>query len=323
MIFQQREVFINASIGIVLSNIGYNRAEEVLRDADIAMYNAKARGKGRYEIFEPSMREFILNRTELEHDLRRAIEHNELRVYYQFIVALDSRQIVGLEALVRWNHPRRGLLPPIEFIPMAEETGLIVQVDRWVLLQACLQLQEWKSHIPEAKELTISVNISSKHINQPDLSQYIRDVIEETKIDPAYLKLEITESAILEKSEITNVLFTHMRELGVQIQIDDFGTGYSALSYLSKFPINALKIDHSFIRSMTEENNHTKIVQAIVMLSQRLGVGVIAEGIEEEALITRLKDLGCEYGQGYYFSRPLGSESISTLLEEKLKFHGS
>lgn len=322
MTFQHREVFINASIGIVLSNIGYNRAEEVLRDADIAMYNAKARGKGRYEIFDPSMREFILNRTELEHDLRRAIEHNELRVYYQFIVSLESRQVVGLEALVRWIHPRRGLLPPAEFIPMAEETGLIVQVDRWVLRQACLQLQEWKAHIPEARDLTISVNISSKHIIQPDLTQYIQTVLAETKIDPAFLKLEITESAILEKSEITSDLFTNMRDLGIQIQIDDFGTGYSALNYLSNFPINALKIDHSFVRSMTAENNHTKIVQAIVMLSQRLGVGVIAEGIEEESLITRLRDLGCEYGQGYYFARPMGSDSITTLLEEKLKAHG-
>ncbi len=285
------------------------------------MYNAKARGKGRYEIFVPSMREFILNRTELEHDLRRAIDNNELRVFYQFIVSLDSREVVGLEALVRWIHPRRGLLVPAEFIPMAEETGLIVQVDRWVLRNACMQLQEWKTRIPEARDLTISVNISSKHIVQPDLPLYIQAVLNETKIDPAFLKLEITESAILEKSDITSELFTRMREMGIQIQIDDFGTGYSALSYLSNFPINALKIDHSFVRSMTEENNHTKIVQAIVMLSHRLGVGVIAEGIEDEFLIDRLKDLGCEYGQGYYFSRPLGSDSITTLLEEKLKAH--
>lgn len=317
-VFKNREVYISASIGIVLSTEEYNRAEEVLRDADIAMYNAKAKGKGRYEIFDPSMREFILNRAELEHDLRRAIEHGELRVVYQFIVALDTRRIVGLEALVRWDHPHRGLLLPIDFISMAEETGLIVQVDRWVLRTACQQLKQWQSQILDGKELTISVNISSKHIVQPDLFLYIQSVLTETGINPKNLKIEITESAILEKSQITKELFERMRQLGVEIQIDDFGIGYSALSYLSNFPINALKIDKSFVQDMGEENNHTKIVQAIVMLSQRLGVGVIAEGIENESLIKRLQELGCEYGQGYFFSKPMAPDAITALLEDKL-----
>jgi diguanylate cyclase (GGDEF)-like protein/PAS domain S-box-containing protein len=317
--FNNREVYINASIGIAMSNQGYTRAEEVLRDADIAMYNAKARGKARYEIFHPSMREFILSRTELEHDLRRAIEHNELRVYYQFIVSLDTRRIVGVEALVRWEHPRRGLLPPIEFIPVAEESGLIAQLDRWVMRQACEQLQTWKAHIPEAKNLTLSVNISSKHIVLPDLPEFIENLLAETGIDPGALKLEITESAILEKSQITNELFNFMREIGVQLQIDDFGTGYSALSYLSNFPINALKIDRSFIQAMGDGNSHAKIVQAIVMLSQRLGVNVIAEGIEHETLVNQLKEMGCEFGQGFFFAKPMSSESVTSLLEERLK----
>jgi len=319
--FHNREVYISTSIGIVLSTIGYNRADEVLRDADIAMYNAKTKGKARFEIFQPQMREYILNRTELENDLRRAVDNDELRVFYQFIVSLDTRQVIGLEALVRWQHPRRGLIPPSEFIPLAEETELIIPIDRWVLRQACMQLQAWKAAIPEAQPLTISVNVSSKHIPRPGLIEHIQAVLEDTHLDPSFLKLEITESAILEKNDVTNAVLDRLRDLGIQIQIDDFGTGYSALSYLSNFPINALKIDHSFVLSMGEGNSHTKIVQAIVMLSHQLGVRVIAEGIETEALLTRLKDLGCEYGQGFYFSRPMNTQAITSLLEEKLKIH--
>ena len=315
---KSREVFINTSIGIVHSEIGYNRADEILRDADIAMYNAKAHGKGRYMIFFPSMREIILNRTELENDLRRAIDNDELRVFYQLIVSLEDRHVVGLEALARWMHPRRGLLQPIDFIPLAEETDLIIQVDRWVLRQACQQLQEWKLQIPEASDLTISVNISSKHVARPDLCQYVESVLQKTGINPDSLKLEITESAILEKDETTHEILDQLKELGVQIQIDDFGTGYSSLGYLSSFPINALKIDRSFVKEMEAENNHTKIVQAIVMLSQRLGVSVIAEGIESDNLATRLRELGCEFGQGFYFSKPLDNSSIYALLAEKL-----
>jgi len=315
---KNREVFINTSIGIVHSEIGYNRADEILRDADIAMYNAKAHGKGRYVIFFPAMREIILNRTELENDLRRAIDNDELRVFYQLIVSLEDRHVVGLEALARWMHPRRGLLQPLDFIPLAEETDLIVQVDRWVLRQACQQLQEWKLQIPEAVDLTISVNISSKHVVRPDLCQYVESVLRQTGINPDSLKLEITESAILEKDENTHEVLDRLKDLGVQIQIDDFGTGYSSLGYLSSFPINALKIDRSFVKEMEAENNHTKIVQAIVMLSQRLGVSVIAEGIESDNLATRLRELGCEFGQGFYFSKPLDKSSIYALLAEKL-----
>jgi diguanylate cyclase (GGDEF)-like protein/PAS domain S-box-containing protein len=317
-LIKERQVYINTSIGIVHSDIGYNRADEVLRDADIAMYNAKAHGKGRHIIFLPTMREIILNRTELENDLRQAIENDELRVFYQLIVSLEDRHVVGLEALARWMHPRRGLLQPIDFIPLAEETDLIVQIDRWVLRQACIQLQEWKQQIPEASNLTISVNLSSKHITRPDICEYIESVLKTTGVDPDSLKLEITESAILDKDENTHAVLDRLKDLGLQIQIDDFGTGYSSLGYLSSFPINALKIDRSFVKEMEAENNHTKIVQAIVMLSQRLGVGVIAEGIESDNLANRLRDLGCEYGQGFYFSKPLDQESISTLLVEQL-----
>ena len=313
-----RDVFINASIGIVHSSVNYQRADEVLRDADIAMYKAKSKGKGRYEIFTPSMREDILNRTELERDLRRAIDNNELRVYYQTIVSLQTEQIVGVEALVRWQHPTRGLVPPIEFIPLAEETDLIIHIDRWVMRQACMQLRFWKEKLPAASDLSVSVNLSTKHVTRPDLVSYIESVLRETNLRPCDLKLEITESAILENSEATSQFFDRLRGLGVQLQIDDFGTGYSALSYLSNFPINALKIDQSFIRSMTEDDNNTKIVQAILMLSERLEVGVIAEGVETERLFVRLKELGCQYGQGYFISKPLEPKLVTADLSVKL-----
>ncbi len=317
-IFNNREVYINASIGIVINSIAYLRADEVLRDADIAMYSAKARGKGRYVIFDPAMREDILNRTELEHDLRKAIDQDQLRVHYQSIVSLKTQQVVGVEALVRWEHPRRGLVPPGDFIPLAEETDLIVSIDRWVMREACRQLSQWKEKIPQAKELTVSVNLSTKHVSKEDLVEYVESVLEETGLHPSDLKLEITERAILEKSEITDAVFDRLRENGIQLQIDDFGTGYSALSYLSNFPINALKIDRSFIRTMVEDDNNSKIVQAILMLSQRLNVGVIAEGVETQTLFDHLNELGCEYGQGYFISKPQDPEHVTVYLEQSL-----
>lgn len=317
-LFNEREVYINASIGIVISSVPYLRAEDVLRDADIAMYSAKAQGKGRYVIFDPSMREDILNRTELEHDLRKAIELDQLRVHYQSIVSLKTQQVVGVEALVRWEHPRRGLVPPGDFIPLAEETDLIIGIDRWVLHKACRQLSWWKQMLPSAKDLTVSVNLSTKHVSKQDLVEYVEGVLQETGLQPGDLKLEITERAILEKSELTDNIFDRLREKGIQLQIDDFGTGYSALSYLSNFPINALKIDRSFIRTMVEDNNNTKIVQAILMLSQRLNVGVIAEGVETQTLYDHLNELGCEYGQGYFISKPQDPDHVTAYLEKHL-----
>ena len=317
-IFNDREVYINASIGIVINSIAYLRAEEVLRDADIAMYSAKAKGKGRYVIFDPAMREDILNRTELEHDLRKAIEQDQLRVHYQSIVSLKTQQVVGVEALVRWEHPRRGLVPPGDFIPLAEETDLIVSIDRWVMREACRQLSRWKETIPLARELTVSVNLSTKHVSKQDLVEFVESVLEETGLHPSDLKLEITERAILEKSELTDGVFDRLRENGIQLQIDDFGTGYSALSYLSNFPINALKIDRSFIRTMVEDDNNSKIVQAILMLSQRLNVGVIAEGVETQTLYDHLNELGCEYGQGYFISKPQDPDHVTAYLEQRL-----
>lgn len=309
------EVFITTSIGIVLSATGYNQPEDVLRDADIAMYVAKANGKSRFEIFDPTMRERIMERLSLENDLRQAIEREELRVHYQPIILLDSGKIIGFEALARWQHPQRGLLAPIDFIPMAEENGLILLIDRWVMREACQHMVEWHKESPQAPPLTISVNISGKQILQPDLIEFVDQTLQETGLEARFLKLEITETTIMEKSELTMSVFKKLQDLGVQVQIDDFGIGYSSLSYLSHFPINALKIDHSFVSKMAENGNHLQIIQAIITLTQRLGVGVIAEGVETEGQLNQLKELGCEFGQGYLVSRPIDEEAVKKLLK--------
>lgn len=308
------EAYVSASIGIVLSKTGYTRAEDVLRDADIAMYMAKANGKARHEIFSTPMRENIMNRLELETDLRQALEKKQLSVHYQLIVSLENGDMVGLESLVRWNHPIRGLISPGEFIPMAEETGLIIALDRWVMLEACSQLREWQQEIPSLSNLKVSVNLSGKNLVQPDLVDYIENVLDETGLAGDNLILEITETNLLENSEMIKTVFQRLKHLGVQIQIDDFGIGYSSLSYLSNFPINALKIDRSFVSKIIEDSNNLKIVQAIIMLSQRLGVGVIAEGLETEDQLSQLRTLGCEFGQGYLVSKPIASQDTHSLL---------
>src|SRR3990172_7353998 len=314
----EHEAYISASIGIVLSKTGYTRAEDILRDADIAMYMAKANGRAKHEIFSPPMRENIMNKLELETDLRQALEKKQLSVHYQLIVSLEKGEMVGLESLVRWNHPVRGLIAPADFIPMAEETGLVVALDRWVLGEACAHLKRWQRDIPNLSNLKISVNVSGKNLEQPDLVDYIESVLNDTGLAGENLILEITETNILENSEAINSVFQKLKRLGVQIQIDDFGIGYSSLSYLSNFPINALKIDRSFVSKIMEDSNNLKIVQAIIMLSQRFGVGVIAEGLETEEQLGQLRALGCEFGQGYLVSRPIASHETRSLLTDIL-----
>lgn len=309
--------YISVSIGIVLSVTGYARPEDVLRDADIAMYRAKARGKARFEIFDSAMRDRIMERLELERNLRQALENNELRVYYQPIIDLANERITGLEALVRWEHPTRGLLYPTEFIPVAEETGLIVPLGMYVLREACRQMQQWHQEYPSDTPITISVNMSGKQLEEPNLIKEICQIVNETKFNPRFLKLEITESLIMRNISTTTEVFKKLHELDVQIQIDDFGVGYSSLSYLSHFPLDTLKIDQSFIRALDRDKNHAKIVQAIVILAQGLGLGVIAEGVETKEELDQIVTLGCEQAQGYYFAQPKDSENLRVLLEEQ------
>lgn len=311
----EHTLFITISTGIVLSVTGYENAEDVLRDADIAMYRAKANGRARYEIFDSTMRDRILKRLSLESELRMAFERNELRVHYQPIVSLVSKEIIGFEALVRWQHPRRGLLYPAEFIPLAEETGLIILIDRWVMRQACRQMSEWHVQYPSDPPLVMSVNLSSKHVMQPDLISEIDSILKETGLPASYLHLELTESIVMENFELTVEVLTKLRKLGVKIQIDDFGIGYSSLNYLSRFPINALKIDRSFINLMIDDPNHMKIVQAIVRLSHGLGMNVVAEGVETEDQWESLKALECEYMQGALVSMPVDVDTVRTSIK--------
>jgi diguanylate cyclase (GGDEF)-like protein/PAS domain S-box-containing protein len=310
------KVFITTSIGIVYSTLNYNRPEDVLRDADIAMYSAKAQGRARYEVFEPSMRVKITDNLTLETELRQALECGEFLLNYQPIVSLENNRLTGFEALLRWQHPTRGLLFPGDFLPVAEDTGLIIPIDRWVLRTACRQVKIWQELFPHDTPLTISVNLTGKQIAQLDFVEFIEHALEESGLPPLSLKLEVTESDLMENTKSTIDVFKRLRTIGVQIQVDDFGIGYSSLSYLSQFPVTALKIDQSFINKMMLDGNQLKIVQAIVMLTQRLDVVVVAEGVENEAQLHQLREMGCEFGQGYYLSRPLDAESAHQLLEE-------
>ena len=312
------ELFISTSIGIVLSTSGYEQPDDVLRDADIALYNAKAKGKGRYEIFDPPMRARIMERLKMETDLRRALEQEELRVHYQPIVSLEDGHLVGFEALVRWQHPERGLLSPGEFLPLAEECGAIIPIDHWVLREACCQMRRWQERLAFVPQLTISVNLSGRHFAQSDLIETVSTVLDETGLEPCCLKLEITENAILDENAAIAEVLEKLQNLGVEIQIDDFGIGYSSLGYLSNFPVDALKIDRSFIGKITEDSNHYKIVQAIVLLTRRLNVGLIAEGVETVGQLARLKAMGCSFGQGFLVSKPLDELAVEGLLSEGL-----
>lgn len=310
------EIFISASTGIVLSSIGYEKAEDALRDADIAMYRSKALGRARYELFNPDLRSMAMARLELETDMRRALERGEFSVNYQPILNLSTSSITGFEALIRWRHPALGMIPPADFIPVAEETGLILPIGQWVLREACRQMKEWQQQFPRLPDLTISVNMSGKQFAQPDLPQEIDRILHETGLNIDCLRLEITESVIMEAIESTTNLLKQLKAMGVQLEIDDFGTGYSSLSYLQQLPIDAIKIDRSFIRQMECGANDHGIVQAIVALAHNLGMHVIAEGVEASDQLDRLKAMDCELGQGFLFHRPLESRAVCDLLTE-------
>jgi len=308
------EVFTTASIGIALSVTGYDRPEQILRDADMAMYRAKTHGKARHEVFDITMHSSAIALLQLETDLRRAIERQEFRLYYQPIISLNNGMINGFEALVRWQHPERGLISPAEFIPMAEETGLIIPIGWWVIREACNQMHIWQAQFPENSSLAISVNISGKQFSQPNLSQQIEQILQETSLDPRTFKLEITESAIVENAESATVMLAQLRKLGVQLYMDDFGTGYSSLSYLHRFPIDMLKIDRSFVSRMSFDNENSEIVRTIMTLAHNLGMKVTAEGVETAEQLALLKALKCDYGQGYFFCKPVDSETAETLI---------
>ena len=310
-----QEVFATTSTGIAVSSAAQGQPTDLLRHADLAMYRAKSKGKACYEVFEPSMSIDALERLELETELRRALGREEFRVYYQPEILLESGEIVGMEALVRWEHPKRGLLRPQEFLSIAEESNLILSIGQWVLREACNQLRTWQEQYPSTAPLVIGVNLSTREFFQPSL---IAEILRETGVDPQTLQLEITEGAVAyNHAQNANNTLWDLKALGVQLAIDDFGMGYSSLSYLKQFPVNVLKIDRSFVRELGKDPKDTKIVAAIIHLARALDLKVIAEGVETAEQVEQLRKMECDVAQGYYFSKPLPSEAVSALLQQQ------
>jgi diguanylate cyclase (GGDEF)-like protein/PAS domain S-box-containing protein len=309
-----QEVYSTVSIGIAPYGASYHSADELLRDADTAMYRAKALGRDRYAVFDRGMHEKAVAALQLENDLRRALDAKEFAVYYQPIVDLGGGRIVGFEALVRWNHPRRGLVLPGDFVQVAEETGLIIAIDRWVANEACRQLRAWQVQFKRNPPLTMSINVSGSQFMQPDLPMQIDRALRENGLWGSVLKLEITESVIMEKARYTGPMLEHLRGLAIKLSIDDFGTGYSSLSYLRRFEIDTLKIDISFVGKMTDDDEASEIVRAIITLAHNLRKDMIAEGVETASQLARLREMRCTYAQGYYFSRPVDAAAATRLI---------
>jgi diguanylate cyclase (GGDEF)-like protein len=308
------EVLTSASMGIVTSSMAHDQPEQLLRSADMAMYRAKAAGRARYEMFDRTMHTDALARLQLETDLRRAVELGEFRLHYQPLVSLKTGRVTGLEALVRWEHPSRGLVHPGDFIPIAEETGLIVPMGRWVLDEACRQLKEWHQKHPRSEPLTIGVNLSAKQFSQPDIVDQIGLAISSSGISPYSLRIEITEAAIIDKGTSSANVLQKIRDLGVQIYLDDFGTGYSSLSYLHGLPIDAIKIDRAFVSNMDTDDKNLRLVRTILTLAEIVGVRAEAEGISTAEQLRELRSLNCEQGQGYLFSAPITIEAVDEVL---------
>jgi len=310
----EQEVFSSVSIGIALSTTGYDQPENLLRDADIALYRAKALGRACHVVFDCDMHTRAVALLRLETNLQQAIKRQEFRLYYQPILSLKTNRIVSFEALARWQHPQRGLISPDEFIPTAEETGLIVPFGYWVLREACQQLRVWQKQFSVNSPLAISVNFSVKQFLQPDLVEKISQILWGADLDAHCLRIEITESVLMENAAAATAVLSQLAALGIQLYMDDFGTGYSSLSYLHRFPVKALKIDRSFISSMSCGNKNSKIVRTIITLASELEIDVIAEGIETVEQLTQLVELQCEYGQGYLFAKPMDAETAEAFM---------
>jgi predicted signal transduction protein with EAL and GGDEF domain len=313
---QGKEVIVRASIGIAISNTGLEEADDLLRNADVSMYVAKSNGKGNYVVFQPRMHAEVLAQLELESDLHRAFSREEFTIYYQPTVDLRSERIVGMEALLRWKHPQRGLVHPEEFISTTEETGLILTLGRWVLRCSCHQARAWQLQHPMQPPLMLNVNVSASQLKHPDFVSDVAQVLEESGLDPQSLILEITESVLMNDAEVTMGTIRGLKELGVRLAIDDFGTGYSSLGYIRRFEIDILKIDKSFLKSIGTRAEEPSLAQAVIQLGRSLGLQTIAEGIETAEQLELLQVMDCDLGQGYLFAGPLDPDSMDALLSK-------
>ncbi|MBI3854340.1 MAG: EAL domain-containing protein [Planctomycetes bacterium] len=317
---ENQEIVSTASIGIAMSQTGYEKAEDVLRDADTAMYRAKSEGRARHEMFDSAMHARAVSLLQIENELRQAVEREEFRVYYMPIVSLATGRIDGFEALVRWQHPTRGIVGPVDFMPVAEDAGIVIQIDRWVLRRACRDVRDWQEKFPDGERLTVSVNLSAKQFHHNDLVDVIRSAISESGLPAPSLGIEITEGVLIDNASTAGEMLGEMRKLGAQIYLDDFGTGYSSLSYLQRFPIDAVKIDRSFVSRMGPRAEGHEIVKAIVTLAHNLKMRVIAEGIETQDQLAVLRMLKCGYGQGWLFSKPISHDDASELLLQETRW---
>ena len=310
-------IFTSASIGIVFSSAEYNNTSDLMRDADIAMYQAKDNGKGRYTIFDRAMYDRTLKLIELENNLRIALKRSEFAMHYQPIMSLHDNHLVGFEALIRWKHPQKGFISPTEFIPIAEDTGLILELGEWLLKEACQQLQTWRrkyAFLPHINSLKMSINLACQQLQEPNFIHKLDRILDETGLDGRFLRLEITESALIEPDGNIQEILKQIRSRNITLSIDDFGTGYSSLSYLRRFPIDNLKIDRSFIEQMNIDSENFEIVRLIITLAKTLGMDTVSEGVETLQQLNQLKAMGCEFGQGYLFSKPLEPKVVESIL---------
>jgi EAL domain-containing protein (putative c-di-GMP-specific phosphodiesterase class I) len=311
-------IFVSASIGVAPWSRDCERPEFMLRDADTALYQAKRRGRDRFELFTVEMHERAMQALQIENDLHQALDRREFRLHYQPIVDLKSGVLSGFESLIRWEHPSRGLVSPADFIPIAEESGLILSIGEWVLRESCRQLSSWIEDSGALEHLWISVNVSSKQFVQDNFVGIVRGALTESGIAPDSLKLEITESAMVENIEMVVSVMEELKTLGVRLSIDDFGTGYSSLSYLHRLPLSSLKIDRSFVDQMSNGSENEEIIKTIVALAQSLNLEIIAEGVETSDQLEQLRGLSCQLGQGYLFARPLDVASVGKILETSI-----
>ncbi|MEM9509149.1 MAG: bifunctional diguanylate cyclase/phosphodiesterase, partial [Cyanobacteria bacterium P01_E01_bin.35] len=309
-VIEQREIFISFNMGIVLCNSNYSEPEEIFRDADLAIQKAKNSSSNYYHIFDATIQNNTLEILEIETDLRIALKRKEFHLNYQPIIALNTGTIAGFETLVRWNHPHKGFISPAKFIPIAEQTNLILPLGMWILQEACQQIRRWQDQLAgQHTDFTVSVNISGKQFEQEDFIQQLDQIVADTKIDIKHLKLEITETLLMNNIEIADRIFSQLKARKIQLAIDDFGTGYSSLSYLDRFPVDTLKIDRSFVSRINEKNQASTIVKATIDLAHNLGFNIVAEGVETQQQVDQLNDWDCEFAQGYFYAKPLSQES--------------